>query len=121
MMNTWITLVRRAVVSTLLAVGCVLLLASPGSAHAELVKTTPENGQRLDAAPTSVTLEFSESIDLVDDGISLLDGKGAVVPTPDPAVDGHTVTWPMPAHLRTGSYVVRWRVVSADGHPVDGA
>jgi copper transport protein len=121
MMTTWITSVRRAIVSTLLAVGCVLLLAAPGSAHAELEKTTPANGQRLDAPPATVTLTFSESVDLVDDGISLLDGQGVTVPTPDPTVDGHTVTWPMPDHLRMGSYVVRWRVVSADGHPVDGA
>ena len=44
-MTTWITLLRRAIVSVLLAVACVLLLASPGSAHA---KTTPANGQRLE-------------------------------------------------------------------------
>lgn len=120
-MTTWITLLRRAAVSVLLAVVCVLLLAAPGSAHAELVKTTPANGQRLDTAPSEVTMAFSESVNLLSDGISLLNKSGATVSTPDPSVDGHTVTWPMPAHLAHGSYVVTWRVVSADGHPIDGA
>ncbi len=120
-MTTWITLLRRAIVSALLAVVCVLLLAAPGSAHAELESTTPANGQRLAAAPSQVTLTFSESVNLLDDGISLLNSDGAVVSTPDPTVDGHTVTWPMPQHLRNGPYVVTWRVISADGHPVDGA
>ena len=120
-MTTWITLLRRAIVSVLLAVACVLLLAAPGSAHAELVQTTPANGQRLETAPAKVTLAFSESVNLLEDGISLLDSHGATVSTPDPTVDGHTVTWPMPKHLRNGPYVVTWRVISADGHPVDGA
>ena len=120
-MSTWIILLRRAIVSALLAVVCVLLLAAPGSAHAELVSTTPANGQRLDTAPGQITLAFSESVNLLDGGISLLNGDGVVLPTPDPTVDGHTVTWPMPEHLRKGSYVVTWRVISADGHPVDGA
>ncbi len=120
-MTTWITLLRRAIVSALLAVVCVLLLAAPGSAHAELVSTTPANGQRLATAPSQITLNFSESVNLLDDGISLLNSDGAVVSTPAPTVDGHTVTWPMPSHLRNGPYVVTWRVISADGHPVDGA
>ena len=63
-MSTWITLLRRAIVSALLAVVSVLLLAAPGSAHAELVKTTPANGQRLEAAPAQITLAFSESVNL---------------------------------------------------------
>ena len=57
----------------------------------------------------------------MEDGISLLNSHGATVSTPDPTVDGHTVTWPMPKHLRNGPYVVTWRVISSDGHPVDGA
>jgi copper transport protein len=121
MMTTWITLLRRAIVSALLAMVCVLLLAAPGSAHAELVQTTPTNGQRLDTAPAQVTLVFSESVNLLDGGISLLNSDGVTVSTPDPTVDGHTVTWPMPRHLRNGPYVVTWRVISADGHPVEGA
>jgi copper transport protein len=120
-MTTWITLLRRAIVSVLLAVVCVLLLAAPGSAHAELVQTTPANGQRLEQAPAQITLAFSESVNLLEDGISLLNSHGATVSTPDPSVDGHTVTWPMPEHLRNGPYVVTWRVISADGHPVEGA
>ena len=118
---TWTTVLRRVSVSALLAVVCVLLLASPGSAHAELVSTSPANGERLDTAPQQITLTFSESVDLLDGGIRLLDPKGTTVPTPDPAVDGHTVTWAMPARLPDGAYVVTWRVISADGHPIDGA
>ena len=66
-------------------------------------------------------MTFTESVNLVGGGIRLVDAAGATVPTSDPTVDGHTVTWPMPADLPEGAYVVTWRVVSADGHPISGA
>ena len=60
-------------------------------------------------------------MNLVDDGIRLVDHVGAIVATPDPTVDGRTVTLPIPAGLPEGPYVLTWRVVSSDGHPVSGA
>jgi copper transport protein len=113
--------VRRVALLATLAVLCSLLLVSPAAAHAELVDTAPANGAQLTRPPTEVRLIFTESVNLVDDGIRLIDHIGATVPTPDPTVDGRTVTWPMPAGLSEGPYVVTWRVVSRDGHPVSGA
>jgi len=111
---------RGALVGTL-AVLFVLLFASPAAAHAELVNITPANGAQLPRPPTEVKMTFTESVNLVGGGIRLVDAAGATVPTSDPTVDGHIVTWPMPAGLPKGAYVVTWRVVSADGHPVSGA
>ena len=110
----------------LLGLLAVLLLAqlagaSPASAHAELVTSTPANGSRLTAAPEQVTLEFTESVGLVDGGLRLLDADGRLVETAEPTVEGATVRWPMPAKLPTGRYLVDWRVVSQDSHPVAGA
>lgn len=96
-------------------------LATPAWAHAELVSSTPANGTRLEVAPRSVELTFTESVDLVDGGLRLLDGTGSTLATPEPVTSGHTVTWPMPSSLAKGAYVVTWRVVSSDGHPIDGA
>ena len=115
------TAARRVALAGTLAVVFALLFASPAAAHAELVSITPANGARLASPPTQVQMTFTESVNLVDGGIRLVDGRGATVPTSDPTVNGHTVTWPMPAGLSEGAYVVTWRVVSADGHPVSGA
>jgi copper transport protein len=111
---------RVALLATLAILGS-LLLASPAAAHAELVDIAPANGAQLTRPPTEVRMRFTESVNLVDDGIRLVDHVGATVRTPDPTVDGRTVTWPMPADLPEGPYVVTWRVVSTDGHPVTGA
>ena len=115
------TATRRVALSAILAVFFALLFASPAAAHAELVNISPANGAQLTRPPNAVRMTFTESVNLVEDGIRLVDHVGAAVPTPDPTVDGRTVTWPMPANLPEGPYVVTWRVVSSDGHPVSGA
>jgi copper transport protein len=115
------TAARRVALAGTLAVLFVLLFASPAAAHAELVNITPANGAQLTRPPSEVKMTFTESVNLVGGGIRLVDAAGATVPTSDPTVDGHTVTWPMPAGLPKGAYIVTWRVVSADGHPVSGA
>ena len=98
-----------------------LLLASPAAAHAELVNTTPANGEHLTRPPTEVKMAFTESVNLVKNGIRLIDQADTTLPTPEPTADRRTITWPMPADLPEGLYVVTWRVVSADGHPISGA
>jgi copper transport protein len=112
---------RRVALLAALAILSSLLLASPAAAHAELVNTAPANGAALTRPPAEVRMTFTESVNLVNDGIRLVDHVGATVPTPNPTVDGRTITWPMPADLPEGPYVVTWRVVSIDGHPISGA
>ncbi|HEU4908990.1 MAG TPA: copper resistance protein CopC [Propionibacteriaceae bacterium] len=115
------TIVRRVALLATLAAVLSFLLASPALAHAELVSMSPANGTQLTRPPTEVRMTFTESINLVDNGIRLVDHVGANVPTPQPTVSGRTVIWPMPPDLPEGPYIVTWRVVSADGHPVSGA
>ena len=98
-----------------------LVAAAPAAAHAELVESSPANGQRLNSAPSQVTLRFTESVRLVEGGLDLLDGDGNAIAAPEPVVAGATVRWTMPEGLADGSYLVNWRVISADGHPVSGA
>jgi copper transport protein len=116
-----ITAARRMALAATLAVLFSLLFSSPAAAHAELVNTTPANGAQLTKPPSKVQMTFTESVNLLPGGIRLIDGAGAVVPTPDPTVEGGTVLWPMPTALPEGAYVVTFRVVSADGHPISGA
>ena len=75
--------VRRVALLATLAVLWSLLLAYPAAAHAELVDIGPENGAQLTRPPTEVRMTFTESVNLVNDGIRLVDHVGATVPTPD--------------------------------------
>jgi copper transport protein len=116
--------VAAGLVALLGLVGVLVAPAAPAFAHAQLVGTSPANGARLDAAPDEVTLEFSESVNLVRDGVRLLDGSGAVRGDGPARIDPDSSTRvlvPVPAGLGTGVYTVVWRVVSSDSHPIHGA
>ncbi|MEV6023070.1 copper resistance protein CopC [Streptomyces sp. NPDC052036] len=109
----------------LLVVVPLVLLAGGGSAsaHAALKGTDPADGTVLRTAPKAVTLTFSESVGLLDNSIRVLDPGNRRVHTGSPEhADGRAdtarVTLP---HLPDGTYIVAWRVVSADSHPVNGA
>ncbi len=115
------TILRRA---RLLAVpvGLLLLasgvLASPASAHASLVSTSPGDGEVLAEAPAEISLTFTESVRLTD-GIELLTGDGTAVSV-DVSASDEVVTLTPEAPLTDGTYIVGWRVISADSHPIAG-
>jgi copper transport protein len=112
---------RRGLVCAALAAVFGLLFASPAAAHAELIATNPVHGAQLADAPDAIEMTFTESVNLLEGGIRLLDSAGVTVSTPRPVVDGKTVAWSMPADLADGSYTVTWKLVSSDGHPIAGA
>jgi copper transport protein len=120
---------RRGPVAALLLVCGVLgallfldvLTARPASAHASVVTTTPADGARLDTVPAQVTLEFNEAVSLGAGYARVLDGDGDRVDTGAAEVRDGVVTVPLRPDLPEASYVVTYRVVSADSHPVSGA
>src|SRR5690606_34404029 len=71
--------------------------------------------------PTQVVLEFVEPLNPDYTTIVVTDANERPVPASEPIVSGKrgTVTFPRP--LTDGTYTVAYRVVSADGHPVQGS
>lgn len=98
-----------------------LLTAGPAAAHAEVVATTPGEGAVLQTAPEKVTLRFTEAVSLGAGYARVLDSDGERVDTGAPTVDGDTVTIPLRDGLPEAGYLVTYRVISADSHPVSGA
>ncbi len=112
--------VPAAVLTLLLAVVLVGGTAAPASAHASLVSTDPADGAVLDEAPGSVTFTFDEPVSLVADGLQVYDAAGDPVDV-DAAGRDAEVSGDLPDDLTDGTYVVTWRVVSSDGHPIAGS
>ena len=103
--------------------GAVLVLPGRALAHAELVSTNPTAGAVLEVSPAEITLTFTEPVEINLGGIRLFDGSGNPVDvgtTKHPGGHGREVGVAV-GELPDGSYVVDWRVVSADSHPVQGA
>jgi copper transport protein len=116
-------MIRRA--CSVIAVALVLLVvtAAPAMAHAQLQSNDPVNNARLSVAPTSVTVRFSEEVQITSGSMRVFDTSGKRVDTgtaEHPDGDPAAVRAPLRA-LPDGGYVVTWRVVSSDSHPVHGA
>jgi copper transport protein len=91
------------------------------SAHAVLVATDPRDGDRLTDAPSTVTLQFNETVSIGAGYVRVLQAGGGPVDTGDASATGNTVTVDLRSDLPDASYVVSYRVVSADSHPITGA
>jgi len=101
----------------------LLMLASapPASAHTELVDVTPAAGKKvLASTPLTVSLTFTEAIDPALANLVVLDSDEKVIATDPVQVQGPVVGTVTKNAPEPGDYVIRYRVVSSDGHPVDG-
>ena len=112
-----------AAVAGAVAAVALLLVPARADAHAELVSTEPAASQQLETPPDLVVLHFTESVDMTDETIDVLDATGTRIEAGEPEHpdgDGAAVAASLP-DLDDGAYVVAWRVVSSDSHPVSGA
>jgi methionine-rich copper-binding protein CopC len=113
----------RIVTVLLLALaGTAALLAQPQAAHAHdtLLSTDPEDGATVDSSPEKITLEYSANILDVSPVVRITDADGEVVQEDAPTIDGPDAVADVDKPLADGTYTVQWRVVSSDGHPIEG-
>ena len=103
----------------------VLLLSATGfapmaCAHAVLTGTAPADREVLAAPPESVVLRFNEPVTPI--AVRVIDGSGRTLNSIHgiEAVN-NDVNIALPADLPPGTYVVSYRVTSADSHPVAGS
>jgi copper transport protein len=109
-----------ALLVALLAALTLLAGAAPASAHATLVSSDPAEGEVLAEAPDVVTFTFDEPVSLTAQSLQVFDAAGENVESESGTRD-EVVTADLPDDLADGTYVVTWRVVSSDGHPITGS
>ncbi len=117
---------RLAAVTATLATTLVLLLLcpAPAQAHARLVSGTPGDGVRLTEAPDEVVVGFSEAVIVNDNSLTVRAAEGGSVTDGDPERDpgdSRLLRVDLRPDLPDGAYVVTYRVVSKDSHPITGA
>ena len=98
----------------------LLQMAAPAVfAHAALIETLPVDGAMLGKAPTEVLLRFNEPVAPLVFKLLLPDGSTQALTHIAAEQNGLKASLPdLPA---PGTYLLSWRVVSADGHPVGGS
>jgi copper transport protein len=101
-----------------------LALPAAASAHAYLTKTVPEASVVLNAAPREVALTFDEAVEPRFAIVSVTDKDAhqeATAPARRSPSNPDTLIVSLRPHLAEGWYLVYWRAISVDGHPVQGA
>lgn len=119
--------VLRTSVSMLLSafVALTLALALPGvaSAHAVKVSSDPAENAVLSAPPTQVSATFNEPLQKRFSAMTVIgpDSKTDQWQSGEPLVSGAVISVGMKSDAPAGKYTVNFRVISEDGHPVDGS
>ncbi|WP_245319423.1 copper resistance CopC/CopD family protein [Mesorhizobium temperatum] len=113
--------IGRFAVGLLAAIVLLAIIAAPSQAfaHAALVTTEPADGAVLAQSPAQLSLTFSEPVSpLV---LTLVRPDGTAIPLTSFRLNGQTIEIDNPQTLGSGTHVLSWRVISADGHPVGGS
>jgi copper transport protein len=114
---------RRVVLITLAAAAASLALPAAAWAHAALLQTTPVASRIVNTPPKQVLLRYSEAVEPRFAIVSVTNAAGDKETTGAPSrspANADTLVVPL-KKLAEGWYLVYWRVISVDGHPVRGA
>jgi copper transport protein len=98
-------------------------MPAAASAHAYLVKTVPAQNALLNRAPAQVALTYDEAVEPRFAIVSVTDAQGRQLTTASVSrspANPDTLVVPLETHLPQGWYLVYWRAISVDGHPVQG-
>lgn len=109
------------------AAALALVLPGVASAHSKLVSSTPAANATV-AKPTKLSLTFSETFLAPMSGAELvmtgMPGMANHEPMPIKGfktdVNGKTMTLTFPRALPAGSYDLKWHIVGADQHKMEG-
>ncbi|MEV6350119.1 copper resistance CopC family protein [Actinoplanes sp. NPDC051851] len=112
---------RRLVVGLLVTAAVLLPGAGPVWAHNVLAEAVPAQDAVLASAPGEVRLRFLETLNPQFTTIAVSDAAKKRVATSEPVVDGATGSVTFTSPVGDGVYTVAYRVVSKDGHVVQGS
>ena len=114
---------RQKLISSMIAVGALVLMTTAFAMHLRLVKSVPSSGEALANMPTEIRLWFSQKPEVGLTTIKLLREDSTVVELGKVVRTSDTlsVRASLDKALVPGTYLVTWRSVSKDGHAVRGS
>lgn len=115
---------RRLGTWLLLACVVIILIPKSASAHAYVVKSNPTENETLKKAPSVVKIELDEDIQVSSfNTLYVRDTSGKRVDLKDAHIDKKNkklLEAGLKDNLKNGLYSIQWKVISADGHPIQG-
>ncbi|MFG1425666.1 copper homeostasis periplasmic binding protein CopC [Roseixanthobacter glucoisosaccharinicivorans] len=111
-------------IAPVLALAFSVLSAGAALAHAHLTTQTPAANDAVAASPSTLSLGFSEGLEIGLSGVTLKEASGQPIPTGKPVLapgDDKQMSVPLNAPLAAGRYTVEWHALSKDGHTTHGS
>jgi len=112
--------VLRLLAATLAACVVLLLGAAPAFAHTRLESSDPADGSSVGSGPDTISLTFNEDIQAEFATIKVIGPDGSEYQTGAVSSAGSRLSTSVSPLGPAGAYEVGYRVVSDDGHPVQG-
>ncbi len=106
--------------------GLCLILSSPTSfAHGQIVTTYPLMDSVSSPTPSQVWIEFDGELQLIEgevvNTLKVIDSTGLVVSSEEAVIEGAKISTQVSDQSVGGVFTVQYRIVSEDGHPVEGS
>jgi len=98
----------------------VLASSAPAQAHDSLESSTPADGSTVSAMPAKIELTFDHTPIAINSIVRVEDATGTDQADGPVQILDNQVSQPVKPGAPEGKYTVVWRVVSSDGHPIEG-
>jgi LPXTG-motif cell wall-anchored protein len=115
----------RALLLLVLSIPLIITSASPAHAHTSLEFSTPSDSQSIEFLPYELSASFDEDLIEIEgevvNTLELESADGTKYALSSATIAGPTVSAIVgDREYPAGDYLLKFRVVSADGHPVTG-
>ncbi|MES1042273.1 copper resistance protein CopC [Peribacillus simplex] len=108
-----------------LIVSLFVLFLNPTMAfgHATIISSNPSPNEAMDTLPEKISIQFSENIQPAFHSLEVFSQDGDKIQIQDSAISEQSekvleARWN--GTIDEGIYYIKWRVVSSDGHPIEG-
>ncbi|BCW79785.1 copper resistance protein CopC [Arthrobacter sp. NicSoilC5] len=98
----------------------VLASSAPAQAHDSLESSNPADGSTVSAMPAKIELTFDHTPIAINSIVRVEDATGTDQADGPVQIVDNQVSQPVKRGAPEGKYTVVWRVVSPDGHPIEG-
>ena len=96
-----------------------LAFANSALAHTGLESSTPQNGDIVNEELKQITLTFEGKVEQ-GSTFELQNSTGQSIPLENISLSENQIVGNFANPLENGEYLVNWKVIGADGHPIEG-
>lgn len=98
---------------------CMLFPGMLAKAHTGLESSNPKEGEVVTESLEEVVLIFETEIESLST-MELFNSDQTGIPLNNLTVEGNTMKGDLNQELENGTYIIDWKIVGKDGHPIEG-